>query len=172
MRTVDVAVIGGGVVGCAILDALTRYDGRMALFERHREVGDATSKANSAIVHTGFDAPPGSLEARLLSEAGSLWPGTIDRLGLAYCPTGAVMVALDTTQLDALRTEVLEKAARNAVPVREVGRAWLKSEVPYVTETALGGLFVPGEVVINPFAAVRATPKRRSRQGLRCFSAS
>lgn len=155
VRTVDVAVIGGGVVGCAILDALTRYEARVVLFERHLEVGDATSKANSAIVHTGFDAPPGSLEARLLTEAGALWPGTIDRLGLAYRPTGAVMVALDQAQLDALRTEVLEKAARNAVPVREVGQAWLKSEVPYVTDTALGGLFVPGEAVIDPFAAVR-----------------
>ena len=155
VRTVDVAVIGGGVVGCAILDALMRYDARDVLFDRCLEVGDATSKANSAIVHTGFDAPPGSLEARLLAEAGELWPGTIDRLGLAYRPTGAVMVGLDAAQLETLGTEVVEKARRNAVPVREVGRAWLRSEVPYVTGAALGGLYVPGEAVIDPFAAVR-----------------
>ena len=155
LRTVDVAVVGGGVVGCAIVEALTRYDVHVALLDRSLEVGDATSKANSAIVHTGFDAPPGSLEARLLAEARELWPGTIERLGLAYRPAGAVMVALDPSQLDALGNEVLEKAACNGVPVREVDSAWLRSEVPYVTGAALGGLYVPDEAVIDPFATVR-----------------
>lgn len=91
----------------------------------------------------------------MLAEARELWPSTIDRLGLAHRLTGAVMVALDRAQLDALRTEVREKATRNAVPVRDVGRAWLESQVPYVIGPALGGLYVPGEAVIDPFAAVR-----------------
>ena len=67
IRRVDILVIGGGVVGCAILRELSRFDVRLALLERNPDICDGTSKSNSAIVHTGFDAPPGTLEAQLLA---------------------------------------------------------------------------------------------------------
>ena len=66
---VDVAVIGGGVVGCAVARELAGFDVSVALIEARGDVGDATSKANTAILHTGFDAVPGSLEARLVKGA-------------------------------------------------------------------------------------------------------
>ena len=65
-RTYDVAVIGAGVVGCAVARELAGYDLRVALVEAKADVGDATSKANTAILHTGFDATPGTLESRLV----------------------------------------------------------------------------------------------------------
>ena len=62
----DTLVIGGGVVGCAIIRELSKYDLSVALVEKESDVGEGTSKGNSAIMHTGFDAKPGSLEARLV----------------------------------------------------------------------------------------------------------
>src|SRR5215469_4720635 len=94
IRHVDVLVIGGGVVGCAILRELSRYDIKVALLERSPDICEGTSKSNSAIVHTGFDAPPGSLEARFLVESRELWPGVIDSLHIPYLQTGALMVAI------------------------------------------------------------------------------
>ena len=60
----DVIVIGGGVVGCAVARELARYRCRAALLERAEDVCSGTSKANSAIVHAGFDAKPGTAKAR------------------------------------------------------------------------------------------------------------
>ena len=62
----DVAVIGAGVVGCAIAMELSKYSLRTILLEARSDIGAGTSKANSAILHTGFDATPGSLESRLV----------------------------------------------------------------------------------------------------------
>ena len=62
----DVAVIGGGVVGCAVARELSGYQLSVALLEAKDDVGDGTSKANTAILHTGFDATPGTLESRLV----------------------------------------------------------------------------------------------------------
>lgn len=61
----DVIIIGGGVVGCAIARELSQYRLSIALLEKHSEVCEGSSKANSAIVHGGFDAKPGTLKARL-----------------------------------------------------------------------------------------------------------
>ena len=67
MIEVDVAVIGGGVVGCAVARELAGYQVGVALLEAGRDVGEGTSKANTAILHTGFDATPGSLESELVA---------------------------------------------------------------------------------------------------------
>ena len=122
IRHVDVLVIGGGVVGCAILRELSRYDVTIALLERNPDICDGTSKSNSAIIHTGFDAPPGSLEAKLLLEARELWPAVIDSLHIPYLQTGAFMVATDTEELSTIEADIIPKAERNAVILQRHNR--------------------------------------------------
>lgn len=155
-RRVDALVIGGGVVGSAILRELARFDASVALLERRPDVCDATSKANSAIVHTGFDAPPGSLEARLLAEARELWPGVVESLHIPYLQTGAIMVATDAAQRDAIETDIIPKAARNGVTLQPLTREDIMDGAPYVSESAIGGVLIEGEGVIDPFWTVRA----------------
>src|SRR5581483_9694879 len=164
-RRVDVLVVGGGVVGCAILRELCRYDAEAALVEARPDLGDGTSKANSAIVHTGFDAPPGSLEARLLAESRELWPEVVADLHVPYLPTGALMAATDAGQLATLREQILPKAARNGVPVEELARAEVLAGAPYLTEDAVGGALIAGEGVIDPFWLVRAYAESALRNG-------
>jgi glycerol-3-phosphate dehydrogenase len=155
-RSVDVLVIGGGVVGSAILRSLARFDISLALIEQRSDVGDATSKANSAIVHTGFDAPPGTLEARLLAQSRELWPDVIEALRIPYLPTGALMVASSDEELEALRESITPKAEQNGVPLQMLSRAELLEAAPYVTARAAGGALVEGEGVIDPFWTTRA----------------
>ena len=69
--TYDVAVIGAGIVGCAVARELAGTGLTVALLEARGDIGDVTSKANTAILHTGFDATPGSLEARSALQRGS-----------------------------------------------------------------------------------------------------
>src|SRR5687768_1040286 len=95
----DVLVIGGGVVGCAVLWALAHYDLRLALSEAENDVGQGISRANTAIAHTGFDAPPGSLEAQLVTRSQGIFATLCDRLGVDLRPCGALMLALDQDDL-------------------------------------------------------------------------
>src|SRR5689334_6090003 len=110
----DVIVVGGGVVGCAVLSALSRYDLRVALIEAEPDVGQGISRANTAIAHTGFDAPPGSLEARLLAAAHRDFARLCADMGVDLRPCGALMLALD--QADLPQLEAYERmAAQNGV---------------------------------------------------------
>ncbi len=152
----DVAIIGAGVVGCAIAMELSKYDVAVALVEANPDVGAGTSKASSAILHTGFDAPPGSLEARLLRRSYELFYQWSPRLGLPIGRTGAMIVAWNEEQEAAL-PGILEKAARNGVGDLDV----LNSTEIYRREPALGsgalrGLLVPGESITCPFTPALA----------------
>src|SRR5437879_13826406 len=135
IRRVDILVIGGGVVGCAILRELSRFDVRLALLERNPDICDGTSKSNSAIVHTGFDAPPGTLEARLLAQARDLWPQVIDSLHSPYLQTGALMIATSAEELSTLESEIIPKAEQNGVTLQpltreaKIGRASCRERV-------------------------------------------
>jgi len=149
IRHVDVLVIGGGVVGCAILRELSRFDVRLALLERNPDICDGTSKSNSAIVHTGFDAPPGTLEARLLAQARDLWPQVIESLHIPYLQTGALMIATSAKELSTLESEIIPKAEQNGVTLQPLTREAVLDAAPYVSPAILGGVLVEGEGVFG-----------------------
>lgn len=169
IRYVDVLVIGGGVVGCAILRELARFDAAVALLERNPDICEGTSKSNSAIVHTGFDAPPGSLEARLLAEARELWPNVIDNLHIPYLQTGALMVATSNEELDSIETEIIPKAERNGVILQRLSREEILENAPYVNPEALGGVLIEGEGIIDPFWTTRAYCENAVLNGAEVF---
>jgi len=95
---VDFLIIGAGVIGCALARELARYDLRVGVLEQVHDVGDGTSKANSGILHTGFDAKPGTLESRLVREGRALWQEAAPELGVPIDPVGAIMLAITDEQ--------------------------------------------------------------------------
>src|SRR6476661_5737138 len=108
----DVAVVGGGVVGCAIARELCRFDLRVTLLEAGPDVGAGTSKANTALLHTGFDAKPGTLEARLVARGYELLGEDAAGVGIPVERTGALLVAWDEEQA-AEFPGILERARAN-----------------------------------------------------------
>lgn len=151
-----VVVVGGGVVGCAILWALTERGIAAILVEAEPDVCEGTSKANSAIVHTGFDARPGTIEATMLRRSAALWPSVIDRLGVPFLPVGAIMLARTAEAVDALRGVIEPNARRQGVEVAILDRSEVRALAPYVADDVLAALSVPGEGVIDPFWLTRA----------------
>ena len=102
-RTYDVTVVGAGVVGCAVARELARHPRlHIALVEAQDDVGQGTSKANTAILHTGFDAVPGSLEARLVREGSRRLAAYAAESGIPVERVGALLVAWDEEHLAAL----------------------------------------------------------------------
>lgn len=148
-------VIGGGVIGTAVLRSLAERGVEALLLEAEPSVGEGASKANSAIVHTGFDAKLGSVEASMLARARDLWPTVVDELGIPFLGVGAIMLARDADELHRLGTDVIDNATRNGVETELLDAMALREIAPYVAESHVGALLVPGESVTDPFWLTR-----------------
>jgi glycerol-3-phosphate dehydrogenase len=150
-RPYDIVVIGAGVIGCALAYVLSQYRLRIAIVDQRFDVGEGTSKANSAIIHTGFDATPDSIEARLVTEASRRWPELAQKLKIPLKPVSALMLALDEEQRDAL-PELCEKAIANGVDdVQLVSAQQAKRLEPNISPHVLAGLVVPRESIVDSF---------------------
>lgn len=144
----DVVIVGAGVVGSAIARALSRLQVSVALVDAANDVGQGTSKANTAILHTGFDATPGTLESRLVAEGYHLLGAYAQQAGIPVERTGAVLVAWTEEQLATL-PELADKASRNGYQdCYQVDPDEVYSRLPALGPGALGGLVVPGEAII------------------------
>ncbi|MCW1820636.1 FAD/NAD(P)-binding oxidoreductase [Mycolicibacterium conceptionense] len=144
----DVVVIGAGIVGSAIARELAGYQLSVALLEARDDVGDGTSKANTAILHTGFDAKPGTLESAMVSRGYELLSEYAKHTGIPVEHTGAILVAWDDEQLAAL-PGLKDKAEANGYHRCEiVDAAAVYTAVPDLGPGALGGLTVPDESII------------------------
>ncbi|SEC77555.1 glycerol-3-phosphate dehydrogenase [Streptomyces sp. 3213] len=166
-RSYDVAVVGAGVVGCAIARELARHPNlRVAIVEAQDDVGQGTSKANTAILHTGFDAVPGSLEARLVREGARQLAAYAGESGIPVEPVGALLVAWDEEQLAAL-PHLAAKAVRNEyADARIVEPPELYAREPHLGPGALGALHVPGESIVCPWTTTLAYATQAVRRGV------
>ena len=157
----DVVVIGAGVVGTAIARTLARYALDLVLLDAAPDVGTGTSKANTAILHTGFDAKPGSLESRLLSRGSVLLRAYAAAAGIPVERTGALLVAWTPEQAAALPA-IEENARRNGyLAVRPLRAAELYVREPQLGPGALGALEIPTRASSVPGPRRSPSPPRR-----------
>lgn len=146
--TYDVVVVGAGIVGSAVARDLAGCQLSVALLDARSDVGDGTSKANTAILHTGFDATPGTLESRMVSRGYQMLSDYARQTGIPVERTGALLVAWDSEQRDALPT-LQAKAESNGYPHCEIVDApTVYRQVPDLGDGALGGLTVPDESIV------------------------
>jgi glycerol-3-phosphate dehydrogenase len=115
----DVAVVGGGAVGCAIARELCRYEQSVVLLEKESDVARGTSGRNSGVVHAGFNNPPGSLAARLCVEGCAGFATVCRELGVPYSSTGKLVVALEPEDAPALE-RLLAQGRQGGVPELEL----------------------------------------------------
>ncbi|TFV58461.1 FAD-dependent oxidoreductase [Mycobacterium sp. PS03-16] len=163
----DVVVIGGGIVGCAIARALAGTTATVTLLEARDDVGDGTSKANTAILHTGFDATPGTLESRMVARGYHLLGDYAEQTGIPVERTGALLVAWTDEERDAL-PGLKDKAERNGYLACEiVGADEVYRRVPDLGPGALAGLTVPGESIICTWTTNLALATDAVRRGAR-----
>ena len=152
----DVVVIGAGVVGCAIARRMTLDGVRTAVIERAADILDGASKGNSAILHTGFDAPPDSLELRCIQDGHAEYLDIHERLGLPLIRCGALVLAWNEAEeerLDALMRQARENGVTDIQPLD--GSALLACE-PNLASGVRAGFRVPGESLIDPWTAPHA----------------
>ena len=147
-----VIVIGAGVVGTAIVRELARHSHQVTVIDKNLDVGEGTSKANTAILHTGFDTKPGTLESKLVSKGYFLLKAHAKETGIAVEETGALLVAWSKEEFDSF-PELIEKSRANGYQaIREVSRDELYKLEPNLGAGALGALLIEDEFVIDPWS--------------------
>jgi glycerol-3-phosphate dehydrogenase len=147
----EAAVIGGGVVGCAVLHALARRGVQAVLLEAEQELALGASGANSGILHTGFDSQPGTLETRLILRSNALRAELDAELGVEVWRCGALLTPHNEDGRAAV-ARLAENARANGVEAQLDGD---------------GALSVPGEAVTDPVAYVRALAAAAQAGGAR-----
>ncbi len=157
----DVAVIGAGIVGCAVARELSglSIDGRplaVALIEARGDIGDVTSKANTAILHTGFDATPGSLESRLVRRGYDLLSAYAVEAGVPVERVGAVLVAWTDDELATLPKLRAKAEANGYVHGELVDADEVYRRLPHLGAGALGGLVIPDESIVCSWTSALA----------------
>ena len=149
METIyDIAIIGAGAVGSAIARELSRYDINVVLLESNSDVGMGTSKASTAIWHTGYDATPGTLESALLKRSYPLMHEFMKEVGSPFELVGGLLIAWNEEQFQTL-PKLLEKAHQNGdMDIHIISKDEVYRREPHLGEGALGGMFVPGEGIL------------------------
>jgi glycerol-3-phosphate dehydrogenase len=163
----DVVIIGAGVVGTAIARTLARYQLDLVLLDAAADIGTGTSKANTAILHTGFDAKPGSLESRLLRRGSALLRAYAAEAGIAVERTGALLIAWNPEQLAAL-PGIEANARRNGYrAIRALRADELYAREPALGPGAAGALEIPDEAIICPWTTPLAFATEAVEAGVR-----
>ncbi|MDD4079820.1 MAG: NAD(P)/FAD-dependent oxidoreductase [Eubacteriales bacterium] len=163
----DVIIIGAGVVGCAVAQRLGRYTGEVLVLEADNDISCGASKANSGIVHAGYDAVPGTDKARLNTKGARMMPSLCSSLGVPYGKPGALVLAFDEGDKPALE-ELLKKARENGVPgCRIIGREEILKMEPLVNPEVYYALYVPESGLVSPYELTCALADSAAENGVR-----
>ena len=163
----DVVIIGAGVTGCAAARYLSRYNVHAAVIERAEDVCAAgASKANSAIVHAGFDAPTGSLMAKLNVEGSRVMPRLAKELDFSYMNNGSLVVCMDEADYGKLE-RLYQNGLKNGVEGLEIVRGERLREIePAVRREAYAALWAPTGAIICPFGLTVALAENAAANGV------
>ncbi len=152
----DVIIIGGGVTGTAIARELSQYKLKILLLEKHADICEGSTKANSAIVHGGFDAKPGSLKARFNVRGNALIRELAPKLQFHFRQIGSLVVGFSDEEMEAVK-DLYDRGLENNVPGMEL---WDKEktlkEEPNLSPETRGSLFCGTAGVVCPFSMTYA----------------
>ena len=165
----DVAIIGAGVVGCAIARELSKYRVNACVIEREEDVCCGTSKANSAIIHAGFDATPGKLKARLNVQGNAMMDQLSKDLDIPFQRNGSLVVCTKDQNREDLE-KLLEKGKANGVPdLRILEREELLTLEPNLSDDITCALLAPTGGIVCPFHMTIAFAENAYTNGVEFF---
>ncbi|MBR2601503.1 MAG: NAD(P)/FAD-dependent oxidoreductase [Clostridia bacterium] len=147
----DILIVGAGVIGCALARELSRYSASVAVLDRGWDVAEGASKANSGIVHAGYDAEPGTLKARYNVEGARMFPALCEELGVPFSPCGALVLGFSEEDRSTLK-KLLDRGIANGVPdLRMISREEALSLEPNLNPEVCCALLVPTSGIVSPY---------------------
>ena len=163
----DVIIIGGGVVGCSVARELSRFDADILLLERGNDVSVGTSKANSGIVHGGYDAKPGTLKAKFNVAGNAMFDALARELDFPFKRNGSMVLCFDKADIGKL-LELKEQGVKNGVQGLYVleGYEAVKAMEPYVSENVVAALVVSNGGIVSPYEMTIAYAENAATNGV------
>ena len=162
----DVVIIGAGASGCATARELSRFSLSVCVIDKESDVCEGTSKANSAIVHAGFDCVPGTLKAKLNVRGSELMPGLSKQLDFAFKNNGALVLCFDKEQIPGLE-ELAERGRQNGVKdVRVISGDEARQLEPALTDEVEAALYAPTSGIVCPFEMTLAFAENAYENGV------
>ena len=147
----NIIIVGAGVIGCAVARELSKYNAKILVIEKNEDVCAGTSKANSAIVHSGYDTENGTLKARFNVEGNRMMGDVCEELDVPFKRIGSLTVCTEAELLPEL-DKLKERGERNGVEgLRVLSRDELLAIEPNIGDEVVGALFAPTAGIVCPF---------------------
>ena len=147
----DIAIIGAGVVGGMIARELSKYELKILILEKENDVAMGATKANSAIVHAGFDAKEGSLKAELNVKGSEMMEQVTNELGVKYIKNGSLVIGFNEEDKKVLE-ELLERGNKNKVKdLKLLTKEELKEKEPQISDNVTCALYAPTGAIVCPY---------------------
>lgn len=163
----DVAIIGSGIIGSACAYFLSRYSLKIAVIERKNDVCCGTTRANSAIIHAGYDPMPGTNCAKYNVRGNALAKELCRKLDVPYEQIGSLVVAFSEKEVETVK-ELYERGIKNGVEGMEIwDKSRLKAEEPELSDNAVCALYAPSAAIVNPWQYGLAFAETAVRNGAR-----
>ncbi|MEA4896118.1 MAG: NAD(P)/FAD-dependent oxidoreductase [Oscillospiraceae bacterium] len=162
----DVTIIGAGVIGCAVARELSRFKLDVCVVEKEADVAEGTSKANSGIVHAGYDAEPGSQKAKFNAEGSAMFPELTKELDVPYRQNGSLVVCFSETERPHLE-KLLENGRKNGIgDLSLLTREQALEKCPGLTEKVVAALYAGTAGIVCPYELTLAFAENAFKNGV------
>lgn len=165
----DVIIIGCGVIGAACAYELSKYNWTVTVLEKSSDVANGTTKANSAIVHAGYDPHPGTAMARLNVEGNRIMGELCEKLDVPFRRIGSHVLAFSEADLKTLAV-LYDRGVQNGVPgLKLLSKEEVLAMEPNLSEAVMGSLWAPSAGIISPWELTLALIETAVRNGTELF---
>lgn len=165
----DVIVVGAGVAGCTVARALARYRASVVVLEAGNDLACGATRANSGIVHAGYDPLPGTLKARYNREGAQLFPQWAREVGFVYQRNGSMVLAFSEDEMESVRALVARARENGIEGVEELTGDEIRKLEPQASAAVIGGLIAPSAGVCDPYGLALGCMEQAVLQGTRLF---
>ncbi|MCI6277568.1 MAG: NAD(P)/FAD-dependent oxidoreductase [Clostridium sp.] len=162
----DVIIIGAGVIGSAVAREMSRYNLKTCVLEKNNDVSDGTTKANSAIIHAGYDAKPHTLKGRLNARGNAMFDKLKEELDFPFKRNGSLVVCFDKNDIPELERLKAQGEANGVPGIRILERKELLEMEPNISHKAQGALYAPTGGIICPYSFAISLAENASENGV------
>ena len=166
MNQYDIVIIGAGVTGCAVARWLSRYDVKALVLERDEDVCSGTSKANSGIVHAGYDAEPGSVKARMNVRGSRMIRELSRTLDFPYRNNGSMVLCFRECDRPALQRLYDQGVANGVEDLRLLTGDEAREKEPALSQEVVAALWAPSAGIVCPFSMTIAFAENAADNGV------
>ncbi|QEK10904.1 NAD(P)/FAD-dependent oxidoreductase [Crassaminicella thermophila] len=161
----DVAVIGAGVIGTFIARELSKFDLKIILIDKETDIANGTTKANSAIVHAGYDAKPGTLKGKLNALGNPMFDKVCKELDVPFKRIGSLVIATNQEEMESIK-ELYERGIKNNIPdIKILSQKEVRKMEPNLNKEIIGALYAPTAGIVSPWELAVALAENAADNG-------